>query len=151
MEYDIEEMKRKLKKYGQEHLLNFYDTLEEKKQKRLLEQIEGIDFELINSLYNKTKNENIHEEVDVKPIEFIDKYKLNGDYKYYEEIGKKAIREGKLAAVTMAGGQGTRLGHNGPKGTFELEVGGKAPIPLFTLLAQTILKARKKYYIRICT
>ena len=73
MEYDIEEMKRKLKKYGQEHLLNFYDTLEEKKQKRLLEQIEGIDFELINSLYNKTKNENIHEEVDVKPIEFIDK------------------------------------------------------------------------------
>ena len=39
----------------------------------------------------------------------MDKYKLYDDYKYYENIGKKAIKEGKLAAVTMAGGQGTRL------------------------------------------
>lgn len=44
MEYDIEEIKRKLKKYGQEYLLNFYDTLDEKKQEKLLEQIERIDF-----------------------------------------------------------------------------------------------------------
>ncbi len=147
MEYDIEEMKRKLKKYGQEHLLNFYDTLEEKKQKRLLEQIEGIDFELINSLYNKTKNENIHEEVDVKPIEFIDKYKLNGDYKYYEEIGKKAIREGKLAAVTMAGGQGTRLGHNGPKGTFD--IGLDSHKSLFELLCDYLKTESNKYGVNI--
>ncbi len=89
MKYDVEEIRHKLKKYGQEHLLNFYDTLDEKKQQELLEQIEGIDFELINSLYSKTKDVNKNEHVDVEPIEFIDKYKLNGDYKYYEEIGKK--------------------------------------------------------------
>ena len=90
MEYNIEEIKRKLKKYGQEHLLNFYDTLDEKKQEKLLEQIERIDFDLINSLYNKTKDGIKQEDADVEPIEFIDKYKLNDMYKYYEDIGKKA-------------------------------------------------------------
>ena len=45
MRYNIEEIKRKLKKYGQEHLLNFYDNLDERKQEELLEQIERIDFE----------------------------------------------------------------------------------------------------------
>lgn len=147
MEYDIEEIKHKLKKYGQEHLLNFYDNLEENKQKRLLEQIEGIDFELINSLYHKTKNENKQEEVNVEPIEFIDKYKLNGEYKYYEEIGKKAIKEGKLAAVTMAGGQGTRLGHKGPKGTFD--IGLDSHKSLFELLCDYLKTEGNKYGVQI--
>ena len=68
MKYNIEEIRHKLKKYGQEHVLNFYDNLEENKQKILLEQIEGIDFELINSLYDKTKNSNPNEDVEIEPI-----------------------------------------------------------------------------------
>lgn len=147
MKYDIEEIKHKLKKYGQEHLLNFYDTLDEKKQERLLEQIEGIDFELINSLYSKTKEGNKKEEVDVEPIGFIDKYKLNGDYKYYEDIGKKAIKEGKLAAVTMAGGQGTRLGHKGPKGTFD--IGLDSHKSLFELLCDYLKAESSNYNVQI--
>ena len=55
----------------------------------------------------------------------MDKNKLNGYYKSFQETGESAIRAGKLAAVTMAGGQGTRLGHTGPKGTFKLDVYGK--------------------------
>ena len=147
MEYNIEEIKRKLKKYGQEHLLNFYDTLDEKKQKRLLEQIEGIDFDLINSLYNKTKDGIKQEDADIEPIEFIDKYKLNDMYKYYEDIGKKAIKAGKLAAVTMAGGQGTRLGHKGPKGTFDM--GLDSHKSLFELLCDYLKSESKKYGVDI--
>lgn len=147
MEYNVGEIKHKLKKYGQEHLLNFYDTLEENKQKRLLEQIEGIDFDLINTLYNKTKDVNKEEAIDVKPIDFIDKYKLNGDYKYYEDIGKKAIKEGKLAAVTMAGGQGTRLGHKGPKGTFD--IGLDSHKSLFELLCDYLKNESNKYNVQI--
>ena len=147
MEYNIEEIKRKLKKYGQEHLLNFYDTLDEKKQKRLLEQIEGIDFDLINSLYNKTKDGIKQEDADIEPIEFIDKYKLNDMYKYYEDIGKKAIKAGKLAAVTMAGGQGTRLGHIGPKGTFDM--GLDSHKSLFELLCDYLKSESKKYGVDI--
>ena len=58
MEYNIEEIKHKLKKYGQEHLLNFYDSLAERKKEKLLEQLDRIDYELINSLYEKTKEGN---------------------------------------------------------------------------------------------
>ena len=109
MDTRVEEIKVLLKKYNQEHLLKHYDKLDEHHQKELLDEIENIDFELMKSLYEKTKKEDKKSEDVITPINYLDKYKLNEKYKYYENIGKKAIREGKLAAVTMAGGQGTRL------------------------------------------
>ena len=147
MEYNIEEIKHKLKKYNQEHLLNFYDNMEESKQNKLLEQIENIDFELIKSLYNKTKDGIKNEDAEIEPIDFMDKYKLNEDYKYYEQIGEKAIRAGKLAVVTMAGGQGTRLGHNGPKGTYD--IGLDSHKSLFELLFDYIKEQNEKYNVQI--
>ena len=117
---NLGEIRALLKKYNQEQLLNGYEKLDERKQKQLLEQIQNIDFELVNSLYLTTKQEQKQSSDEITPIEYMDKYKLYDDYKYYDNIGKKAIREGKLAAVTMAGGQGTRLGHDGPKGTFDI-------------------------------
>ena len=147
MEHDIEEIRHKLKKYGQEHLLNFYDSLDNKKKEKLIEQIERIDFELINSLYDKTKDSIKHEECNIEPIHFIDKYNLKSEYKYYEDIGKKAIKEGKLAAVTMAGGQGTRLGHKGPKGTFD--IGLDSHKSLFELLCDYLKEESNKYNVQI--
>ena len=136
-----------LKKYGQEHLLNNYDELDEIKQKRLLDQIETIDFELMKSLYNKTKTTEKNKSEEITPIEYLDKYKLNEEYKYYENIGKKAIKEGKLAAVTMAGGQGTRLGHDGPKGTYD--IGLDSHKSLFELLCDGLKEEGKKYGVTI--
>ena len=147
MEINMEEIEKKLKKYDQEHLLRFYNTFDEKSKKKLLEQIQGIDFELMNSLYNSTKKSNNQEDANIEPIEYMDKYKLNEKYKEYEEIGKKAIKEGKLAAVTMAGGQGTRLGHKGPKGTFD--IGLDSHKSLFELLCDTLKEASKKYEVDI--
>ena len=105
----VEEIKAILKKYGQEHLLNHYEQLDDMHKKQLLEEIENIDFELMNSLYSKAEKQEKKVEDEITPIDYLDKYKLNEQYKYYENIGKKAIKEGKLAVVTMAGGQGTRL------------------------------------------
>ena len=147
MEHNIEEIRHILKKYNQEHLLNFYDELDERKQNELLKQIENIDFELINSLYDKTKNGIKNEGATIEPIDFIDKYKLNEDYKYYELIGEKAIKAGKLAVVTMAGGQGTRLGHNGPKGTYD--IGLESHKSLFELLLDYIKEQNAKYNVQI--
>ena len=147
MESNIQDFKGELKKYNQEHLLNFYNTLDENKQKKFLNQINEINFELMNSLYNSTKKSNDNDCGKVEPIEFMDKYKLNGAYKEYEEVGKKAIKAGKLAAVTMAGGQGTRLGHNGPKGTFD--IGLDSHKSLFELLCDSLKEASKKYDVQI--
>ena len=147
MDKNLGEIRALLKKYNQEQLLNGYENLEESKKKELLKQIEGIDFELMNSLYQSTKNESKHEEDEITPIDYLDKYKLYDDYKYYENIGKKAIREGKLAAVTMAGGQGTRLGHDGPKGTYD--IGLQSHKSLFELLCDSLKEEGKKYGVTI--
>ena len=125
---NLGEIRALLKKYNQE---------------QLLEQIQNIDFELVNSLYLTTKQEQKQSSDEITPIEYMDKYKLYDDYKYYDNIGKKAIREGKLAAVTMAGGQGTRLGHDGPKGTFD--IGLDSHKSLFELLCDSLKEEGKKY------
>ena len=143
----MEAIKRTLKKYSQEHLLNGYDKLDESKQKKLLNQIENIDFELINSLYQNSQKEVQIPETQITPIEYLDKEKLNGYYKSFQETGEKAIRSGKLAAVTMAGGQGTRLGHNGPKGTFD--IGLDSHKSLFELLSDSLKEQGKKYDVTI--
>ena len=109
MDDNLEQLKAILKKYGQEHLLNNYNKLDEDHKKRLLEQIKEIDFELVNSLYESTKKELKNSKDKITPIDYLDKFKLGDKFKYYEDIGKKAIKQGKLAVVTMAGGQGTRL------------------------------------------
>lgn len=147
MDNTLEEAKAILKKYNQEHLLNGYEKLEEKKQKQLLNQIMNIDFELIKSLYDNTKKENSTNDDKIEPMEYLDKYKLNDKYKYYENIGKQAIKEGKLAAVTMAGGQGTRLGHTGPKGTYD--IGLDSHKSLFELLCDYLKEEGKKYGVTI--
>ncbi len=145
MDKALEEAKAILKKYGQEHLLNGYDKLDENKKKKLLDQIMNTDFKLINSLYENTTKDDEEKNKDdkIEPMEYLDKYKLNEKYDYYEEIGKKSIKNGKLAAVTMAGGQGTRLGHSGPKGTFD--IGLDSHKSLFELLSDYLKEEGKKY------
>ena len=143
MEQILNEIKWTLNKYNQEHLLNGYEELPENKKKEFLQELQAIDFELVDSLYKKTKKGIDLSNDKIEPIEYVDKYKLNENYKEYEAIGKKAICEGKLAAVTMAGGQGTRLGHNGPKGTYD--IGLDSHKSLFELLSDYLKEEGKKY------
>ena len=147
MEQTLNEIKWTLNKYNQEHLLNGYEELPEHKRKELLQELQAIDFELVDSLYKKTKKGVDLSNDKIEPIEYVDKFKLNENYKEFEAIGKKAICEGKLAAVTMAGGQGTRLGHNGPKGTYD--IGLDSHKSLFELLSDYLKEEGKKYGVTI--
>ena len=147
MEKELGEIKAVLKKYGQEHLLNNFENLDEAHKKELLKEIKGINFELVTSLYDSTKKEKKNTKDEITPIDYLDKFKLGDKYKYYENIGKKAIKEGELAVVTMAGGQGTRLGHNGPKGTYD--IGLYSHKSLFELLSDGIKEEAKKYGVTI--
>ena len=136
-----EEIILKLKKYDQMHLIKFYDELKETEKNYIENQIEKIDFDQVDKLYETTKEEKKYSD-KIEPMKYIDKYKLSEDErKHYAQIGDEIIKNGEYAVATMAGGQGTRLGHIGPKGTFEL-IDGKS---LFEIFSDEMKKANKKY------
>ena len=137
-------LKEKLKKYNQDHLLKFYETLKEDKKEKILSQIEKIDFDQISNLYEKTNQKIEFGDAKIEPISYIDKSKLTKEeIDEYEKIGAEIIKTGKYAVVTMAGGQGTRLGHKGPKGTFDLGLDSHKSI--FEILCDTLKEAKNKY------
>ena len=144
MNEELKKVKEKLKKYHQEHLLMKYDEKSEEEQKELLRQIENIDFDLMNELYEQaTKPVDLKKDL-IEPIEHVDKSKLTASEKeMYEKKGIEAIKYNKLAVVTMAGGQGTRLGHKGPKGTFDF--GLESHKSIFEAICDTFKDAWKKY------
>lgn len=144
----LQKIRKLLRKHSQEHLLMKYDELDKVGKKQLLDLIETIDFDLMERLYQKATTPVIEENSTIEPISYIDKDTLaEGDAAFYKEIGKTAIKYGKVAAVTMAGGQGTRLGFNGPKGAFVFYPEKNKSI--FEALADTMNGACKKYNVEI--
>lgn len=123
-------------KYHQEHILHFWDELSEQEQKHLLEIAGAINFRKIQKYYKIAKTEN-------KPINFSllepsDYVKQNDERreKFYQ-LGSEALKSGKVAFLTVAGGQASRLGFDLPKGCF-----GISPITqksLFQIFAEKIL------------
>lgn len=141
-ERDVKEL---LKQYNQEHIIKLLNKIDDRKRKELIEQINTIDFHQIMELYENTKKEIVIKENKIEAIKYLDKQKITRNQKeQFNELGEKAIRNKEYAVVTMAGGQGTRLGHNGPKGTFKLDVYGKGKY-LFEILAENLKEANKKY------
>ncbi len=141
-EQDIIEI---LKQYKQEHIINLLNKLEEKQKEELIEQINNIDFHQIMELYENTKKEIEIKENKIESVAYLDKEKLTkSDKERFDELGERTIVSGQYAVVTMAGGQGTRLGHTGPKGTFKLDVYGKGKY-LFEILAENLKEANKKF------
>ena len=131
-----------VKKYNQEQLLTFYNELSEKAKEELLDQILEIDFEKVNRLYETTKQELEIKEDKIEPMKYIDKLKLSEEEKErLEKIGANIISKGEYAVATMAGGQGTRLGHHAPKGTYRL-IDDKS---LYEIFYESLNRANKKY------
>ncbi len=148
MEETYSILKSKLDKYNQSQLLNFYDTLDEDKKMKLLSQIEKIDFEQMNKLYRKTQEKIEFGNDKIEPISYVEKDKMNKtEIEEYDRLGSNIIKSGKLAVVTMAGGQGTRLGHKGPKGTFDLGLDSHKSI--FEILCDTLKEAKDKYNVYV--
>lgn len=107
---DLKKIRKILKDKKQEHLLQKYDDLDEKGKELLLKQIENIDFKLINKLYKEAIEEIDFQDIEIEPVPFFDRMKLTDkEQESYIALGTDIIKEGKLAIVTMAGGQGTRL------------------------------------------
>ena len=140
-----EEIIQSLKTYNQEHIIKLLERLDEEKKENLLEQLNHIDFHQMMELYGRTKKEIEIKENKIEEIDYLDNAKLTKKEKeHFMELGEQVIISGNYAVVTMAGGQGTRLGHIGPKGTFKLDVYGKGKY-LFEILAENLKEANKIY------
>ena len=134
-----------LKMYNQEHIIKLIEKLDEDKKQALVEQISKIDFHQLKELYDNTKKEIEIKENKIEPLPYLDKKKLSEEQKEeFQRLGEAVLEKGEYAVVTMAGGQGTRLGHSGPKGTFKLDVYGKGKY-LFEILAENLKEANQKY------
>ena len=141
---DLEEVQRILKKYNQEHLLNGFENLDDDKKEALLNQISNIDYNLVQKLYEDVNKKLEIAENEITPIEYIEKDKMNTEKRIeYEKTGEDIIKKGGLAVITMAGGQGTRLGFNGPKGA--CTIGLKSGKTIFEILIDVLKTAEKKY------
>ena len=138
-----------LKENNQEHVLDFWDELTYTSQEKLIKQIATIDFELLNRLKkehieNKTQNDD--EDNKFEPPIVIDKPETGEEISQRtraKKIGEDLLKEGKVAVFMVAGGQGSRLGFEGPKGCFNI-----SPIKnksLFQLHSEKIISAQKKY------
>ncbi len=149
MEEKFEQVEKKLKKAGQEHLLKYYERItDDKKKENFLNSILTIDFDAINEIYLDSKKNITNKDFVIEPIKFIDKEKIDEkEYVEYEKLGKDIIKSGKLAVVTMAGGQGTRLGHTGPKGTFDLGLDSHKSI--FEILCDTLKSENERYGVSV--
>lgn len=149
---NYQQIKEKLAAIGQDQILAFYDGLQDGQKADLLDQISRLDFERIPEwVDNYVKNEHSMEiPTDFDPAPSYPPTPENGsenEYAKARELGEKLLTEGKVAAFVVAGGQGTRLGFDGPKGNYPV-----SPIKnktLFTIFGETILAASKKYGARL--
>lgn len=135
-----------LKQYGQEHLLAFYDKTDEEGRNSLLEQIGGIDFEKVAGLFLSASGKAGKDDKNhtYEPLPYTDKKLLTDrERETFVKKGEKIISNGQFAALTMAGGQGTRLGHSGPKGTYDIGLPGHPS--LFEIQCRRLLAASEKY------
>ena len=138
-----------LKIYGQTRTLKILENVDKETRKKIIEELHDINFIQLKELYNNIKEEAEVNVGELKPIKTLNPDKITKEEKeMYENVGADILRNNKFAVVTMSGGQGTRLGYKGPKGTFKIDVEPQAKY-LFEIIVDTLQRANKKYNVTI--
>lgn len=114
---NYQETYEKLEKYGQLQVLKYYDELNGEEKEALLAQIEQTDFEVLSLC---KKKETLNRRGKIEPIGVMQLPEIEKKRDEYTGTGLEAIRAGKVGAVLLAGGMGTRLGSDAPKGVYNI-------------------------------
>lgn len=141
MQSPLETLRTKLRRYGQEHVLAFWDRITDSQRAELIEQISRLDLEQLQDLFARR-----HEVFPLpasermQPIPVV---RLAEQANVPRRLGEAALRRGEIAALVVAGGHGTRLGFDRPKGMFAIgPVSGKS---LFQIHVEKTLALRRRY------
>lgn len=134
-----EAAKQKCETYGQEHVLKYYGELSAAEQEALLTQIEETDM----SILEKCKNmEELAKKGEISPLAAMELSEIEANKESFTATGIKAIQEGKIAAVLLAGGMGTRLGSDDPKGMYN--IGETKDLYIFECLVNNLMDVVKQ-------
>lgn len=137
--FTLEEAKVKLAGAGQEHLLQYFDELDEAQQTGLLNQIEALDLSLLDLIKDSVKEV---PKGKLAPLGAVTLDEIKEKKDTYKKRGLEAIRQCQVGAVLLAGGQGTRLGLDKPKGM--LNVGIHKELYLFEQLVNNLMEVVKE-------
>jgi UDP-N-acetylglucosamine/UDP-N-acetylgalactosamine diphosphorylase len=136
-----DDLRRRLKDHGQEPVLAWWDRLDDAERRGLLDQVRGLDLEQLARLYSRRDErfplpgpERIH------PVPVT---RLGGDTRAARRCGEEALRRGEVAVLVVAGGQGSRLGFDHPKGMFP--VGPVSKKSLFQIHVERVLALGRRY------
>lgn len=135
----LEAAKQKCKEYGQEHVLKYYEELSAQEKETLLAQIEETDM----SILEKCKNiEELAKKGVITPLASMELDEIEANKESFTATGIQAIQEGKIAAVLLAGGMGTRLGSDDPKGMYN--IGETKDLYIFECLVNNLMDVVKQ-------
>ncbi len=129
---EFQQLKALLAAHGQEHVLRWWDEIGEAGREKLSREVEEIDWNDVSLSHigaNGARGA-------IAPIPGLSLREIEARRAEFDAAGVAAIRAGKLAAVLLAGGQGTRLGLNGPKGT--CDIGITRPVYIFERLIRNL-------------
>ncbi|MBR3436233.1 MAG: UDPGP type 1 family protein [Lachnospiraceae bacterium] len=115
---DLATARKKLEKYGQEHLLRYYETLTEEEKCALLSEIEATDFSVLEAA--KEAPEAGKDSEVFEPLGAVTISEIEAREEEFRKAGLQAIKDCRTGAVLLAGGQGTRLGFDHPKGMYNM-------------------------------
>jgi UDP-N-acetylglucosamine/UDP-N-acetylgalactosamine diphosphorylase len=139
---DVHVLRARLAAIGQDHVLRFYDRLKPESRQRIISQLTSLDLESLPGLietYVKNKPP-VAIPSKIEPVSALPQKADAPRVAYYQQArakGNELLEQGKVAAFLVAGGQGTRLGYEGPKGEFLV-----TPVknkPLFQVFAEQLL------------
>jgi UDP-N-acetylglucosamine/UDP-N-acetylgalactosamine diphosphorylase len=135
------QLRRKLQQYGQEHVLASWPQLNDNERQELLGQVEGLDLEQLRRLY--AQRDHTWTLPPLESIAPVPVARLDPADQATRGLGEEALRHGAVAALVVAGGQGTRLGFDHPKGMFAIgPVSGKS---LFQIHAEKVRALGRRY------
>ena len=131
----METTENTLKRIGQEQILRYWGELNESEKKSLEAQVRGTDWSVLENLAHP---ENLSGKGKIEPISGLRAKEIEARREEFFALGKEAIKKGKVGAVLLAGGQGTRLGTDAPKGTFN--IGITRPLYIFQQQIENLLE-----------